>query len=331
MLLKLFRGTGPGVLFLLVLTTCIFWIGSLLHPQLPGIFIYETRPMPLYGLLKMAIGTNPLIREIFTFVLFCFMLFFLVSFNTSIFFINERTFLPACFYTLFIAIFPEYQVMNPVLPASVFLMMAMRRIMDSYRKPGTAYNFFDAGIYISIGTLFYADLAWFGVLLIVGIILLRSGNLIEIIISLLGLATPFVITAGLYYVLGRDIGILLTDIRDNLLVKADGYQFSRLSIILLIYTGLIVIISSGFLIMRMNSKKIKSRKTFSLFLWSLIISFALFFLVPSVSVEIVWIAGIPACYLLANYFIFERKKVFAEIVFTLFFLLVVLIQALNIF
>jgi|WetSurMetagenome_2_1015567.scaffolds.fasta_scaffold69720_2 hypothetical protein len=331
MLLKLLRGTGPGVLSLLILTTCIFWAGSFLHPQLPGIFIYETRPMPLYGLLKMAIGTNPLVGEIFTFVLFCFMLFFLVSFNTSIFFINERTFLPACFYTLFIAIFPQYQVMNPVLPASIFLMMAMRRIMDSYRKPGTAYNFFDAGIYISIGTLFYADLAWFGALLIVGIIILRSGNLIEIIISLLGLAAPFVITAGLYYVLGKDIGILLTDIRDNLIVKAAGYQFTRLSVILLIYTGLIVIVSTGFLVMRMNSKKIKSRKTFSLLLWSLIISFALFIFVPSVSVEIIWITGIPACYLLAHYFIFERKKIFAEIVFTLFFLLVLLIQALNIF
>ena len=331
MLLKLFRGTGPGVLFLLIITTCVFWAGAFLHPQLPGIFIYETRPMPLYGLLKMAIGTNPLIGEIFTFVLFCFMMFFLVSFNTSIFFINERTFLPACFYILFIAIFPQNQVLNPVLPASVFLMMAMKRIMDSYRKPGTAYNFFDAGIYISIGTLFYADLIWFGVLLIAGIILLRSGNFKEIIISLLGLAAPFIITTGLYYVLGKDIGILLADIRDNLLEKATGFQFTRLTIILLIYTGLIIIVSTGFLIMRINSKKIKSRKTFSLLLWSLVISFAIFFLVPSVSVEIVWIAGIPASYLLAHYFIFERKKVFAEIVFILFFLLLLLIQALNIF
>jgi hypothetical protein len=331
MLLKLLRGTGPGVLFLLIITTCALWAGAFLHPQLPGIFIYETRAMPLYGLLKMAIGTNPLIGEIFTFVLFSFMLFFLVSFNTSIFFINERTFLPACFYTLFIAIFPRFQVMNPVLPASVFLMLAIRSIMNSYRKPGTAYNFFDAGIYISIGTLFYADLAWFGILLIAGIILLRSGNFIEIIISLLGLAAPFLITAGLYYVLGKDIGILFADIRDNLLDKTAGYQLTRLTIILLIYTGLIIIVSTGFLIMRMNSKKIKSRKTFSLLLCSLVISIALFLFVPSVSVEIVWIAGIPACYLLAHYFLFERKKIFAEIVFTLFFLMVFLIQALNIF
>jgi hypothetical protein len=53
--------------------------------------------------------------------------------------------------------------------------------------------------------------------------------------------------------------------------------------------------------------------------------------VPSVSVEIVWIAGIPACYTLAHYFIFEKKKIFAEIVFSLLFLLVLLVQIFSIF
>jgi hypothetical protein len=331
MLLKLLRGTGPGVLFLLIVTTGLFWTGSFIHPQLPGSFIYETRPMPLYRLLKMATGINPLNREIFIFLLFCFMMFLLTNFNTSIFFINERTFLPAYFYILFIAIFPQYQVLNPVLPASVFIMLAMRRIMDSYRMQETAYNFFDAGIFISIGTLFYADLIWFGILLIAGIFLLRSGNFKEILISLLGLAAPFIITAGLYYVLGKDLGLLLADIRDNLFEKVTGFPFTRYAIILLIYTGLILLISVGFLAMRVNSKKIKSRKTFSLLLWSLVISVGLFIIVPSVSVEMVWIAGIPACYLLAHYFIFERKKIFAEIIFTLFILLVILVQVFYIF
>jgi hypothetical protein len=331
MLLKILRGTGPSVLFLLIVITGLFWTGSFLHPQVSGVFNYETRPMPLYGLLKMTVGINLVTRQIFTLVLFCFMLFLLVNFNTSIFFINERTFLPAYLYVLFIGIFPQCQILNPVLPASVFLMLAVKRIMDSYRKPGTAYNFFDAGILISIGTLFYANLVWFGVLMIVGIILLRSGNYKEILISLLGLTAPFILTAGLYYILGKDLGLLLADIRDNLFEKVTAHQFSRLAIIVLIYIGLIVLVSTGFLVMKMNSKKIKSRKTFSLLLWSLIISVVIFIFVPSVSVEIVWIAGIPVCYLLAHYFIFEIKKVFTEIVFSLFFLLVVLVQVFFIF
>jgi hypothetical protein len=331
MFLKILRGTGPSVLFLLIVITGLFWTGSFLHPQIPGNFIYETRPMPLYGLLKMALGINLMTRQIFTLVLFCFMLFLLVNLNTSIFFINERTFLPAYIYLLFIAIFPQCQLLNPVLPASVFIMLAIRRIMDSYRKQSTAYNLFDAGLFISIGTLFYANMIWFGVLLIVGIVLLRSGNFKEIFISLLGLTAPFILTAGLYYVLGKDLGLLLADIRDNLFEKTTWFHFSRLTIILLIYTGIILLVSTGFLVMKMNSKKIKSRKIFSLLLWSLIISVILFIFVPSVSVEIVWIAGIPACYILAHYFIFESKKVLTEIVFSLFFLLVVLVQVFFIF
>ena len=90
--------------------------------------------------------------------------------------------------------------MNPVIPASIFLMMAIMRIMDGYHKTGTAYNYFDAGLLISTGSLFYANLIWFGLLVIIGIALLRTGNLKEIVISIFGLLTPYLITFGLYYV-----------------------------------------------------------------------------------------------------------------------------------
>ena len=65
-------------------------------------------------------------------------------------------------------------------------MLAIMRIMDGYHISGTAYNYFDAGLLISIGSLFYANLIWFGLLVIIGIALLRTGNLKEILISVLG-------------------------------------------------------------------------------------------------------------------------------------------------
>lgn len=331
MLLKILRRTGPGVLFLLVLTIVLLWTGSFMHPQVPGNFIYESRPMPLYGLLKMAVGTNPLTSGIIVLGLFGFMLFLLTIFNTSIFFINERTFLPSFFYILFIAIFPRCQVMNPVLPASILLMVSLRRIMDTYRKPGTAYDFFDAGIFIGAGSLFYADFIWFGLLLVAGIILLRSGNFKEIVISLLGLLAPFLITAGIYYLLGKDTGALLSDIKENLFERITGYQITALTIIVLVYSGLILLLGMGFLLIKMNTQKIRSRKTFNLLLCVLAISASLFLFVRSVSVEIIWIAAIPASYILAHYFIFEKKKIFAEIVFTLFVLFVFLVQIIYIF
>ena len=331
MLLKLFNGISPGVISLIALTLGALWVSAFLNPQMPAPAVYETIPMPLYVIIKEITGNNLLGGVIFSLLAVTILIFLLVSFNTSVFFINERTLLPALFYILFSALFPRLQAMNPVIPASIFLMIALMRIMKAYRKQGTAFNFFDAGILISIGSLFYINILWFGLLLIIGIALLRTGNIKEIAISILGLLTPYILTIGLYYVLGKDIGAFLADINYNLFGKTAGYSFSRLTIIVLILTGIIFLISTALLLMRMSSKKIKSRKTFYLLLWMLFISLVLYLILPSVSVEMIWITGIPASYIIANYFVFVKKKIIPEIIFSGMFVLVILLQAFYIF
>ena len=331
MLLKLFKGISPGVISLIALTLGALWVSAFLNPQMPAPAVYETIPMPLYVIIKEITGNNLLGGVIFSLLAVTILIFLLVSFNTSVFFINERTLLPALFYILFSALFPRLQAMNPVIPASIFLMIALMRIMKAYRKQGTAFNFFDAGILISIGSLFYINILWFGLLLIIGIALLRTGNIKEIAISILGLLTPYILTIELYYVLGKDIGAFLADINYNLFGKTAGYSFSRLTIIVLILTGIIFLISTAFLLMRMSSKKIKSRKTFYLLLWMLFISLVLYLILPSVSVEMIWITGIPASYIIAHYFVFVKKKIIPEIIFSGMFVLVILLQAFYIF
>ena len=331
MLLKVFRGTTPRVIVLIILILGALWIRAFFDPQLTGKAVYETSPMPLYMILKFLLGVHPLPGVIFSFLVLSLMLFLLINFNTTVFFINERTFFPAVIYLLFNALFPENQVLNPVLPASLFLMLALIRIMDAYRKPGIAYNFFDAAIMISIGSLFYANLLWFGLLVIIGISLLRTGSIKEIAISVLGLATPYIIAVGLFYVLGMDPAKFFADIKFNLFGETTGFTFGRLTIIVLIYSTLMLLISLGFLMMQLSSKKIKSRKTFYLLLWAIVISVALYFALPSVSVEMIWITAIPASYFLVHYFVFARKKIFPEIGFTGFLLLVVLIQVFSFF
>lgn len=331
MLLRLFKGTGPVVIFLIIILLGLFWTSAFLVPKHPGQAIYETNPMPLYGLLKFLLGSSPLPGLIFSFVVLSIMLFLIVNFNTTVFFISERTFLPAVIYLLFSAFFPLYQVLTPVLPAALLLMMALMRIMDAYRKPGIAFNFFDASLLISAGSLFYANMIWLGLLVIIGIALLRTGNIREIFLSVLGLVVPYILTTGLYYVLGKDLSELYSDIMSNIFGDNPGYSFSRLTIIILIYSGLLISMSIIFLAGQINSKKIKSRKTFFLLFWGFFISLALYIIFPSVSVEIVWIMGIPASYILAHYFVFVRNKVVIEILFSVFLILVLLLQALFIF
>jgi len=159
---------------------------------------------------------------------------------------------------------------------------------------------------------------------------MRTVILSEIAVTLLGLITPYLITFGLYYVIGNDLDELLTLIYNNLFSSSQGYSFSRLTILILIFEAIISVISIGYIIMLQNTKKIKSRKTFSLLIWIFVIALAVYLVVPSASVEIIWILGIPVSYFFSHHFIYGKRKIVSEIFFTTLFLLVLLRQALYI-
>jgi hypothetical protein len=331
MLLKFFKGTSPAVIFIISVAFAAVWISAFLNP-VPAVQNYsDEMQMPLYSLLINLIGKDHFATVFLSLSVAVLLVFLIINFNTDIFFINERTFLPALLYIMVIAIFPEYQMLNPALPASLLLMLALKRIMAGYHKQGVAYNFFDAGILISTGSLFYANLIWFGAVVFIGIVLLRTVSLSEIAVTLLGLITPYLITFGLLYVLGNDPDELMTLIYDNLFSVSTGYSFPRLTIVTLVFEAIIILISIGYIIMLQNTKKIKSRKTFTLLIWIFIISLIVYLAVPSSSVEIIWIAGIPVSYFLSHQFIYGKRKIVSEIFFSALLVLVLLIQSLYIF
>lgn len=214
------------------------------------------------------------------------------------------------------------------MPASLFLLFALIRIIDSYHKPGIAYNFFDAGLLISTGSLFYANLIWFGILILIGIALLRTGNPIEIIVSVFGLLTPYLLAFGVFYTIGKGTGALLMLLKINLFGNSPGNIIHGFTLVALISISVMVIVSIVYLLMRINTKKIKSRVTFYLLLWVFIISLVIYILLLSGSAEIIWILSIPVSYFLAHYFVFIKKKVIPEIFFVLLFIFVLVIQIL---
>lgn len=331
MLLRFFKGTGPGVILVIIVTLLAVWIRPFI--QLRGHFslYFDLSPMPLYGLISSLIGTNPFPGIILSLSLVSLMSILIVNLNSSLFFINERTFLPAFIYILISGLIPQFQLLNPAIFSALFLMMAIRRIMAAYRIQGTAYSFFDAGILIGIGSLFYANLIWFGILIIVGIALLRPGNAKEIALSVIGLVTPFLMTVGIYYVLDKDLRELLSVFQYNLFGKQTTNDFSRLMVITIIYLGFVLVTSISYLLMVMNTKKIQARKTFFLLIWVFLISGGVYVLLHSASVEIIWIIGIPVSYFLTHYFIFSRKKLIPEIFFSIFIILILMIQVMYLF
>ena len=329
MLRKKFRETGPDVVILIGIIFLLTWIGAFLHPHLPADLGFDIMPMPLYDLLMSATCFNPLFSVIVAFLLVLLIALLLVNFNTSAFFISERNFLPALIYILLSCYIPQYQIMNPVLPAAVFLILAIKKIIESYKVQGTAFSLFDAGMLISIGSLFYASLIWFGLLLIIGIAILRTGSIKEIIISVLGLAAPVYIIYGFFYVTGKDMDSMLSAVSYNLFTKDGNFIIQKVTLVALIVSGIIVLISVAQLLSAINSKKIKSRKTFILLLWTFFITAGVTLLSDPVSAEIYWLAVIPPGYFLTHFFVFSRKRLLPEIMLAALFVLAALVQVIN--
>lgn len=331
MILKSFKRTGPGTIFLIIMVFFIVWSGTFIVAKGQMGLYFDIDPMPFYGIISSLTGTHPLPGIILAMTLTALMAFLMVSLNTSLFFINERTFLPALFYTMLTGLFPQYQVLNPAIFAAVFLMMAIKRVMEAYRVQGIAYSFYDAGLLIGIGSLFYANLIWFGLVTIIGVLLLRTVNFREMLLSILGIATPFVLGAGLYYSIGKAPADFFSLLHYNLLGKDFVFALIPPGIAGLIFSSLLVLASLLQLFAQLGSKKIQSRKMFSMLIWILVISVLIFLILPSVSVEMIYIGAIPVSYLLTNYFIFLKRKVLPEILFGLFFLLIVSIQLWYVF
>lgn len=328
MLLRILKGTGPGVLLVILVSLAVVWINPLTVPPIAGDAIAGERQMILYRLLTDLTGEGSMGGLLLSIALTGLMAYLLVYFNTSEFFIGERTYLPAFIYFLLTGLFPQNQHMNPALFASVFLLLAIMRIVKTYRVQGTAFSFFDAGFLISTGSLFYANLVWSGILLFAGIILIRNISFREIVLSVSGLATPFILCAGIMYVTGYDVISLADDFIFNILEMTGRPEFTTVIIIGLVTVGLYLIIGIGYLLTVMGKKKIKSRKTFSILLWSLAITVIISLLLPSVSMEIIWTAMIPSAYLIAHFFVFIKKAFLRESLFIILIMAVIAVQIL---
>jgi hypothetical protein len=330
-MLRKFREVTPDVVILIFFVSLLVWAAAFWNQEVPSSLDFDKKPMPLFSLILPVANFSPLISVIIAYLLVLLTAFLLVDFNTSQFFIGERTFLPGLMFVLFSGLLPAQQILNPVLPAAVFLVLAIRKIMDTYKAQGIAYSFYDAGLLISTGSLFYAGLIWFGILVIIGIALLRTGNLREIIIAILGLATPWFLTGGVYYVTGKDLNDLISLINYNLSGKEIVFSLSRLTIVVLTVTMLILLRSLVHLLSSINTKKIRSRKTFILLIWTFIIAISFLLLLKSVSYEILWLAYIPASFIISHYFVFSgRKKFFPFFLFIILFAEIALIQVLSI-
>lgn len=243
--------------------------------------------------------------------------FYLVRININYLIIQKRTQFPAIFLITITSFSFHNLIFTSALIGSLFLLMATDRVFSSIEKESPSLRFFDAGILISLGSLFYFNLIFYIPFFMIAQFTLKQFNWKEFLYPLIGLIVPFIyIFSGCFFFNHPITGDLKFAFSQMFFSKAKlvyNWPFiAGLAIYLLLF-----IIANFFIIKKYTTTKVQSRKFYQVLFYLFVMALAVYIFVPSAGTEIFYFISIPVSVLLSIYFSECRNNLFNKVIFIL--------------
>lgn len=170
----------------------VVWIPAFVNPVLP---VQTPSDGPLYGLLVSWLQPFKMLTSAIALILVVsqsLILFYVFQDNG---FFKRGNFLPAIIILLAYSWNSNFQTMHAILPASIFIIIALNSIMAMYGRQTAYQQVFIAAFSIGVASLFYIPLAYLLVIIWFSFITYRRSIWREYVISIIGYILPFI-----YYV-----------------------------------------------------------------------------------------------------------------------------------
>jgi hypothetical protein len=325
MILRLLKSVQPANFILHIIFAILFWVQGFLNPQVYPFFPGESQSV-LYKFIHELFGNSAFISVLISLLLVISMAFFIHFINTQFAFIRVRTLLPAPIFIFILGGLTGIHTLHPVFFATFFLLFAVYRIFRIFESPSPNSAIFDSGFLLGIGVLFYFNLMVVLPAFIIAIsVLQRSTKIRMFIILLIGFFLPLILTLGYSFLMDQTQDIL-TEVKKQI-VTPNNYFLTNIPLhIFLGFIILITLIGSVKIIQQYDTKKVSTRKYFTVFFFIFIFSLVGFIFIPAVSQEMLIITAIPVCYLIANLLAFMKSKFWGNVIVLLFLGIVIFMQ-----
>lgn len=317
MLLKYFSSNRLSVIVVIWLIPVICWIPSLIRPA--GVQAPEVIGIPPERMLLAFNEHFRLLSSILALSLIVFNGFLLIQLNIIHVFIPRHTQLPALFYLMLVVGINQLHQLTPALVSSTLLILVFYRMFNAYKTEGSSMNFLDAGLLISLASLFYFQALGFFLLLLAAMLVLRPFNWREWTYAWIGLIIPYLFLCSVYFLADIPLKAYFGDISGSL--AKHPIQFNLSEIISWGYSGIVTLICSYDMIENSRNMKIQTRKFFRIFLLFFLFSGLIFLVVPGTGKGMVYYLSVPLAYLFTFYFTKSKRNWFHELLFIMFFLL----------
>jgi hypothetical protein len=225
--------------------------------------------------------------------------------------------MPAVLFMLIAVSLPDYGEFHPVWISAVFFLWGLNRLFSAYDERKPYRNMFEAGFFLSLGSLFYFNLIFLLPIFVIGAgMMARDVRWREHFLIFLGAFVPWLLLFSAGFLTDQISGIL-TWIKQSF-SHSDGNLIKNIPLLsYLTFLGFLVIAGSIRIIRQYGERKVKFRRYFYFLFWFFLSVILIFALVPGASSEIFIIAIIPVSFLLSNYFESMKKLIFGEILFAM--------------
>jgi len=244
--------------------------------------------------------------------------------------LKESSHLPALMYVVLMSCFPEQLSFNPLLLANFFIIFFLNSLFSFYRADSASFHVFDAGVFIGIAGLFYWPSLFLFPLTWAALVLLRPFQWKEWVVSLLGVALPFIVFAiGLFWFDMLSVNSIRSILEPFYQMHFSAVYKSTYIILFAILVGLSIASLIKFFQDMSTFAKLRTRKFLVLFVWFFL--FAAISYLVSVKRTMISLSflAIPLSVMYSNYFLTMKKQWLAELLFLLLLAAVIYNQVIN--
>ncbi|HLG34638.1 MAG TPA: hypothetical protein VI757_07115, partial [Bacteroidia bacterium] len=286
MLIRFFRSSQPGLIFLIPGFALLWFVPIALSPAESFIEMPQ-HAMPVYEWLATAIGKLPFIVQlIISWVLISAQAIYLNQLIIKYELFPRLNFLPALFFVTLSVLFPEIMKIQPALFVNFILIFVLDKIFRMYKNPEPLREVFDCSFLLAVAMLLQSSSIAFYFFLLLSLVILLPFYWRTWVISLIGFALPFYFISIYFFWIDR-LGIFW-----NLKLPA---AFTFIPVVLLKFnTGQLAVSLLVFLIMVFSLRSvakhfykniIRTRRFFQINLALLITGFASILFTAAVTLQ----------------------------------------------
>jgi hypothetical protein len=327
MLLQLIKNHRKSSFFLFPVVLTGIWIKHLLAPYAYTPVAGEDR-LALFGLFNGLVPAHLLTRSLIALVLLALNGLLLFRIYREHLFPKSWSMLPAILFVMITSGIAGYQTMHPVWLALPFMALAIDRLFASFDQRKPYGSLFNAGIFLSLGSLFWFHLIFMLPAFLIGShMMARDSGWRDGSHMFLGALVPWIFAFAITF-LTDSAGNLATLILSQVIHPLPPFTAT---LPVLIFAGLMAVLTlaGSYAILRdYDHNKVSFRRFYVFFFLLFLSCVAVYFLVPAVNSSIFILAALPVTFLLSNYFESLKRVIPGEVIFTLILALVVYIQLL---